>query len=158
MQLLIYYKHTCFWLQSPHMWMCKLVNSKQQCMQVMAWRCYDMEMLFRITGPLCRETTSCQRIRLTKGQWCGLWCFLWCWPTPQMVEQTVKLPLIWDAIMLMWCHYSGLYACCSHADLGDFFDVSLNKWLNKQSSGHWFEMPWYSRDNTIMGYIPVAPI
>ena len=30
-------------------------------------------------------------------------CFLWCQPK-QMTKQTVELPLIWDAMMLVWHH------------------------------------------------------
>ena len=31
------------------------------------------------------------------------WSFLCCWPQ-QAVEQMMWLPLIWDAMILMWCH------------------------------------------------------
>ena len=31
-----------------------------------------------------------------------LWCFLWCQPE-RAVEQTIKLPVIWEAMTLMWC-------------------------------------------------------
>ena len=33
------------------------------------------------------------------------------------------------------------------------FDISLNKLLNKQSNGQWFEMPWYSCYVTVMNII-----
>ena len=68
-------------------------------------------------------------IPLTKGQWwcvcvcvCvggGLWCFVWCrgggglWcfisgKPKQTVEQTVNLPVSWDAFMFMWNHCNEL--------------------------------------------------
>ena len=37
-----------------------------------------------------------------------------------------------------------------------FFDVSLNKWLNKKNLIHqWFEMPWHLCQGTLMyaGYL-----
>ena len=37
-----------------------------------------------------------------------LWCSTWLWPE-QAVEQTVKLPIIWDALVLIWCHCNGWY-------------------------------------------------
>ena len=44
----------------------------------------------------------------------GLWWFCCCWHTPQAVEQTAQLPLIWDIISLIWrrCKCYNIY--CFH--------------------------------------------
>ena len=39
------------------------------------------------------------------------WHFLCCWPELG-VEQIVDLPVIWDAMMLMWCHCNKLSTYC----------------------------------------------
>ena len=41
-------------------------------------------------------------IFLTEGQWCDPFMFLWCDPE-QTVDQTVELPVIWDAMPFIWC-------------------------------------------------------
>ena len=58
------------------------------------------ENIFRITGPLLGESTSDQWIPLTKASDAELRCFLWSAPQ-QTVEQTIKMPVIWDAITLI---------------------------------------------------------
>ena len=44
------------------------------------------ENIFRVTGP--------------KSSDAELWCFLW-YATEQTVEQTIQMPVIWDAIELI---------------------------------------------------------
>ena len=53
--------------------------------------------IFRITGPLCGETTGQRRIPLTKASDAKLWCFLWSAPE-ETVQPTIEMPVIWDAI------------------------------------------------------------
>ena len=48
----------------------------------------------RITGPLWRESTDRNNTRL--------WCFLLCQPE-EAIKQAVELPVIWDAMTLVWC-------------------------------------------------------
>ena len=50
-----------------------------------------------------REIHQSPVVSLTKGQLCGLWRFLWCQPK-HTVEQTIKLSVIRDAMMLIWHH------------------------------------------------------
>ena len=47
---------------------------------------------------------------LTKGEWCWALMLIWCWPE-QTVEETVKLPMIWGAITLIWhcCNINSLW-------------------------------------------------
>ena len=65
------------------------------------WSCrwYEMENIFRVTGPLWGESTGHRWIPPTKASDAELWCFLWCAP-----EQTVELPVVWDAMMSTWHH------------------------------------------------------
>ena len=44
----------------------------------------------------------------------------------------------------------------SNAKFGEFFEVSVRKLLNKQSSDRWFETPCRSRDVTVMNTRSVA--
>ena len=53
--------------------------------------------IFRVTGPLWGESTDHRWIPLKKANDAELWCFLWTAPE-QTVEQTIKTPVIWDAI------------------------------------------------------------
>ena len=54
--------------------------------------------LFSTLQALCEENPPW--IPLTKASDAELWYFLWSAPE-QMVEQTIKMPVIWDAIMLI---------------------------------------------------------
>ena len=56
--------------------------------------------IFRITGPLCGESSGHQWIPLTKASDAELLCFLWSAPE-QTVEQTIETPVIWDGITLI---------------------------------------------------------
>ena len=56
--------------------------------------------LFCVIGPLWGEFTGHQWIPLTKASDAELWCFLWSAPE-QTVEQTIKTPVIWDAIVFI---------------------------------------------------------
>ena len=56
--------------------------------------------LFRVTGPLWRESTGHWWISLTKASDAKFWCFLSSAP-PQSVEQTVETMVIFDAIALI---------------------------------------------------------
>ena len=56
--------------------------------------------IFHVTGPLWGESTDQQWIPLTKANDVEIWCFLWFAPE-QMVEQTIEMLVIWDAITLI---------------------------------------------------------
>ena len=56
--------------------------------------------IFRVTGPLCGEFTCHRWIPLTKANDMELWCFLWS-ATEQTFKQTIKTPVIRDAIALI---------------------------------------------------------
>ena len=56
--------------------------------------------IFRITDPLWGESTGHRWIPLTKASGADLLCFLWSAPE-QMFEQTIEMPVIWDAIVLI---------------------------------------------------------
>ena len=56
--------------------------------------------IFRVTGPLWGESTGHRWIPLTKVSDTELWCVIWSAPE-QTVEQTIKTPVIWDAIALI---------------------------------------------------------
>ena len=55
---------------------------------------------FALLAPLWGESTGRRWIPLTKASDAELSCFLWSRPE-QTVEQTLKTPVIWDAIVLM---------------------------------------------------------
>ena len=73
--------------------------------------CVDMSFI-----PKCPDISSL--IVVGKSTTCGfpsprasnaeLWCFLLC-KSEQVIEQPVELPVVWDAITLMWCHYNVPY-------------------------------------------------
>ena len=56
--------------------------------------------IFRVIGPLWGESTGHRWIPLTKASDADLWSFLWSEPE-QTVEQTVEMPVIWDATALI---------------------------------------------------------
>ena len=56
--------------------------------------------IFRVTGPLWRESTGHRWIPLTKSGDAQPWCFLWS-VTEQTVEYTIKTPVIWDTMALI---------------------------------------------------------
>ena len=56
--------------------------------------------ILHVTGLLWGESTGNRWIPLTKASGVELWCFLWSAPE-QMVEQTIKMPVIWDTIGLI---------------------------------------------------------
>ena len=56
--------------------------------------------IFRVIGPLCGEFTGHRWIPLRKASDAELWCFLWSAPE-QSIEQTIKTPVIWNAIALI---------------------------------------------------------
>ena len=56
--------------------------------------------ILRLTGPLWWEFAGHRWIPLTKASDVELWCFLWS-PVEQTVEQTIEIPVIWDAITLI---------------------------------------------------------
>ena len=56
--------------------------------------------LFLVTGPLWGEFTGDRWFPLTKASDAELWCFLWSAPQ-QTVEQTIEMPVIWDAIAVI---------------------------------------------------------
>ena len=59
--------------------------------------------VFHVTCFLWGESISHQWIPPTKASNAGLWCFPWCVPEIT-AEQFVELPVIWDAMMVMWRH------------------------------------------------------
>ena len=62
---------------------------------------FSHECAFRITGPLSGEFTGNRWLTLTKNQRGRSWMFylLLAWTG---CEQTVELPVIWDALNFMW--------------------------------------------------------
>ena len=56
--------------------------------------------IFGVTGPLRGESIGHWWISLTKASEAEIWCFLWSAPE-QTVEQTIEVPVIWDAIALI---------------------------------------------------------
>ena len=52
--------------------------------------------------PFMGESTSVW-IPVTKASSTDLWCFLWC-THEQTVEQTMELQVIWDTMLVIWCH------------------------------------------------------
>ena len=62
------------------------------------WR-HQVEIFFRVTGPLWGESSGHRRIPLTKASDAELWCFLWSAPG-RRVLQTIKTPVIRGAIAL----------------------------------------------------------
>ena len=64
------------------------------------WRHKKENILHIFTGPLWEEFSGYRLIPLTKASDAELWCFLWSAPE-QTVEQTIKTPVIWDAIALI---------------------------------------------------------
>ena len=76
---------------------------------IMSWRHHCIKT-FHITGPLWGESTSHWWIPLTKGQWCrAVIMFPLSLAREQSVEQTVQLPVIINASMLMWSHCDGCF-------------------------------------------------
>ena len=56
--------------------------------------------IFRVTGPLWGEFSGHRMFSLTKASEAEFWCFLWS-ATEQIVDQTIKTPVIWDALVLI---------------------------------------------------------
>ena len=56
--------------------------------------------IYRVTGPLWRESSGHRWIPLTKASEGLLWCILWSTPE-QTVKQTIERYVIWDAIALI---------------------------------------------------------
>ena len=56
--------------------------------------------IFLVTGPLWGESIGHGWIPLTKASDAELWYFLWSAPE-QTVEQTIEMPVFWDAIALI---------------------------------------------------------
>ena len=56
--------------------------------------------IFRVTDPLRGEFTGNRWIPRKKASDAALWCFLWT-KSEQTVGQTLKTPVIWDAIALI---------------------------------------------------------
>ena len=69
---------------------------KRVCFMMTSWN----ENIFRVTGPLCGESTGHRWIPLVKASDAELWCFLWSVPE-QTVEQTIETTVIRDAIVLI---------------------------------------------------------
>ena len=65
--------------------------------------------IFRVTGPLCGESTGHRWIPRTKASDAELWCFLWS-ASEKTVEWTIVRRVIWDAIApiitSLWWHCS----------------------------------------------------
>ena len=72
--------------------------------------------LFRVTGPLCRESTGDQWIALTKTSNAELWCFLWSAPE-QTAEETIKTPGFETPSRSLWRHCNVSYFTCLYAPL-----------------------------------------
>ena len=55
--------------------------------------------IFHVTGSLWLWTCGFTSQSTSNME---LWCFLWC--TPEQIVETVEQPVIWNAMMPMWCH------------------------------------------------------
>ena len=60
------------------------------------WKCFPRYW------PFVRGIHRWLVVPLTKARCMVLWCFVWYMPE-LMVEQTVELLVIWDAILIIWC-------------------------------------------------------
>ena len=58
------------------------------------------ENIFQVTGPLWGESTGHWQIPFAKASNTELWYFLWSTPE-QTVEQTMKMLMMWDTIVLI---------------------------------------------------------
>ena len=56
--------------------------------------------IFRVTGPLWGESTGNRWIPFTKASDAELGCFI-LFAYGQTVQQTIQMPVIWDAIALI---------------------------------------------------------
>ena len=100
-------------------WWCAFITDLLSCIQQWLWmaECCDEFFInfgknvfvmmtwtngniFHITGPLWGEFTGHRWIPLTKASNAELWCLLLSAPE-QTVEQTIEMPVIWDAITLI---------------------------------------------------------
>ena len=66
---------------------------------MMSWH----ENTFPITGPLCEESTSHLWNPHHRGPVSMMWSLICCYPE-QAVEPTVNVLVIWNALLLLWCH------------------------------------------------------
>ena len=91
--------------------------------------------IFHITGPLWGESTGHWCIPLTKASDAELWCIFWSSPE-QMVEQTIKMPVIWDVIFMLslWCH-------CNAFCFGIFRHDDIMEWETFCIAGHLWGEP-----------------
>ena len=58
---------------------------------------------FLITGPLCGEPLVTGGLPSYRASKAGLWCFL-CFQPRQITEQTVWWLVIWNRMIVVWCH------------------------------------------------------
>ena len=100
--------------------------------------------IFRVTGPLWGEYTGYRWIPLTKASDVELWCFLWSAPE-QTVEQTIPMPVIWDAIALIMMSLYCLFAAhkepvmrkiCSYYDIFTGFPLHSRLMLSSEKERH----------------------
>ena len=108
---------------------------------------------FFVTGLLWGEPTIASRFRSQSPVMCNLDVFF----GVSLIKYTKKqLPVLWDAKTLITALKDWLLALCVGnspvtgeipkqtpvmRNFGIFFDLRLNKRLNKQSLGWWFETP-----------------
>ena len=69
------------------------------CGDVLWWR-HEVETFFALLALLCKISTGHRWIPLTKASNAELRCFLWS-ALEQTAEQTIEMPVIWDAIALI---------------------------------------------------------
>ena len=82
-------------------------NSLYDCLMASETRLRNMSSngnIFRVTVPLCEETTGDRWIPLTDVSDAELWCILWS-KSEQKFEQTIGKQMIWDAVVhIIWRH------------------------------------------------------
>ena len=99
-----------------------------------------MEIFFRLTGPLWRESIGHQWIPITEARDAGLFSWIWLsscannWKAGDLRSHRAHYQVI---VMAMWI-------------FDDFFAVNPSKLLTEHSSVRWFETPWHSCDATVM--------
>ena len=83
-----------FTLSCRYMWAC-VCPKRISCMMMSSnWN------ILHVTGPLCEESIGDRWVPLTKASDAVHWYFLWLVPEPT-IEQIIKTPVIWDAIVFI---------------------------------------------------------
>ena len=81
-------------------------------------------------------------------------CFIYCSPE-QVLKQTVKLPVIWDAMMLMWHLYNDLERWNHRVDWMHLHCVCRSRfcgWHGYHSGSFKYRLPWWYRLYSISAF------